>query len=97
MPSPPCMHKPDATIILKNCTSFEKWFRKKKKKTFIKLVELVETNPLIYKDCPLFNIHASLFVRIVFQFSANISENIRNLKKKFPLLCRARLDESIDA
>ena len=66
---------------------------KLKKKSFHKFVELVETNRLIFKTLH-FGQYSPLVIRSnIFLFLAiNSKKVIRNLKKNFPLACRARRD-----
>ena len=61
--SPPRMHKPNATSILKNC-SYSKNDSEMGKKAFHQFVELVETNSLIYNT-----LHFDQYSRLAFRFN----------------------------
>ena len=80
MPPPPRMHKHNATIIKKKLT---RMIPKLEKKTFHWLVEVVETNPLVYNTLH-FDQYSHLTTLLnIFWFSAKITKIDLKFDKSF--------------
>ena len=84
------MHKPNATIILIFLVN-SKNYSKIGKNALNYFVELVKRNPLIYNT-----LHFDQYSRLAFPLNIFLFSAINSKTKSFPLVCRARWDESID-